>query len=57
MIHEKWEQVHYDEITLDTTCRMVVPGGWLYRVHTMNKIRLCFVPDPQTATVMVVATP
>ena len=44
-----WEQVARDDTRTETTFRLAVPGGWLYRVRDVGEsgvaIALTFVPD------------
>ena len=39
----KWEEVDGHD-----TCRMAVPGGWLYRADEEGSFCMVFVPEPPT---------
>jgi hypothetical protein len=46
MADEKWEEISKDGNGMIVTCRLKVPGGWLYRVGLGSKVAIAYVPDP-----------
>jgi hypothetical protein len=50
---DAWEWIEARDNVTAATCRLKVPGGWLYRCRTpfeAGAIALAFVPEPRTST-------